>query len=224
MRINIIQHTPNERPGLIKTWAQVHQHAIYIYHPYQFDIFPRIEETDLLVILGGPMSVNDSLPWLKTERQLIKSALEAKIPILGICLGAQQIVKTLGGQITTAPVKEAGWAPVHLENQIIPTLPEKLTVLHWHGETFSLPPAAKLLFSSKLVKNQGFIYHGNVIGLQFHLELELENLREIVINDGNYLNSSIFKQSSQQVLNFDIPKQNKNIMFTLLDYLISRSF
>ncbi|KRM88506.1 type 1 glutamine amidotransferase [Liquorilactobacillus vini] len=222
MRINIIQHTPNERPGLIKTWAQIHQHTIYIYHPYQFGIFPRIEETDLLIILGGPMSVNDSLPWLKTERQLIESALATKVPILGICLGAQQIIKTLGGQITAAPIKEAGWAPVYLKEQITPPLPRKLTVFHWHGETFSLPLAAKLLFSSKLVKNQGFVYQGNVIGLQFHLELELENLREIVINDGNYLNSSIFKQSSQQVLNHGIPKQNKKVMFALLDYLISK--
>ncbi|MGL6207853.1 MAG: type 1 glutamine amidotransferase, partial [Lactobacillus panisapium] len=71
MIVNVLQHTPNEGPGSIQKWAHLHHHEFYVYHPYQFGILPTAEETDFLVILGGPMSPNDDLPWIKQERQLI---------------------------------------------------------------------------------------------------------------------------------------------------------
>lgn len=219
MRINILQHTPNERPGLIKTWAKKNQHEVYIYHPQQFHIFPEINETDFLIILGGPISVNDPLTWLTNERRLIKTALKKQIPILGICLGAQQISKVLGAKVIPGQVKEVGWAPVYLREQLIAGLPEKLDVLHWHEEVFKLPAQAKLLFSSKLTQNQAFVYQQNVIGLQFHLEPTADNLREIVINDQDYIKRSALKQTAAEILTHQVPEQNKAAMFTILDYL-----
>lgn len=219
MRINILQHTPNERPGLIKTWARMNHHEIFIYHPQQFHIFPEINETDFLIILGGPMSVNDPLPWLASERRLIKAALKKQIPVLGICLGAQQISKALGAKVISGQAKEVGWAPIYLKEQLIAGLPEKLDVLHWHGEVFELPAQAKLLFSSKLTQNQAFVYHQNVVGLQFHLEPAADNLREIVINDQAYIKGSALKQTAAEILAHQVPEQNKTAMFTILDYL-----
>ena len=67
MRINVLQHTPNEGPGAIRLWAEENGHELYVYHPYRYGILPDVEETDMLVILGGPMSPNDDFEWLKKE-------------------------------------------------------------------------------------------------------------------------------------------------------------
>lgn len=75
MRVNVLQHTPNEGPGSIKTWANQHHYEFYVYHPETFGKLPTVEETDLLIILGGPMSPNDDLIWIKQERKLIKACL-----------------------------------------------------------------------------------------------------------------------------------------------------
>ena len=139
MRINVLQHTPNEGPGAIQAWADERGHEFYVYHPYQFGSLPTAEKTDLLVILGGPMSPNDDLPWIKQERALIKQLLAQHKPIFGACYGAQQIAKTLGYQIGKAPHKEVGWAPVYRQSTAVPGIPEKLDALHWHEEMFEVP-------------------------------------------------------------------------------------
>lgn len=89
MRINVLQHTPNEGPGSIQRWSQLHHHEMYIYHPYRFGHLPSADETDMLVILGGPMSPNDDLPWIKEERKLVNQLLAEDKPIFGACYGAQ---------------------------------------------------------------------------------------------------------------------------------------
>ncbi len=98
MRVNVLQHTPNEGPGAIKTWADSHHHELYVYHPETFGKLPTANETDLLVILGGPMSPNDNLEWIKQERVLIKRMLDAGKPMFGACFGAQQIAMTIGAK------------------------------------------------------------------------------------------------------------------------------
>ena len=219
MIVNVLQHTPNEGPGSIQKWAHLHHHEFYIYHPYQFGILPTVEETDFLVILGGPMSPNDDLPWIKQERQLIKKLLAKNVPILGICYGAQQIVKTLGYQVKKAPVKEVGWGPVTVQTNIIKGLPHELTVLHWHEEMFEIPQEAKILFSNDNLQNQGFVLGNQAVGLQFHLEPEEDNLKEIVVNDAQYISGSAFKQTAQQIISTPIPYVNETAMFSILDYL-----
>ena len=96
MRINILQHTPNEGPGVIRDWATEHHHELYIYHPYfNGGIIPNVKETDLLIILGGPMSPNNEDKWIFEERELIRNLIQQNKPIFGICFGAQQITKSL---------------------------------------------------------------------------------------------------------------------------------
>lgn len=79
MRINVLQHTPNEGPGTIQEWSQDRGHEMYVYHPYQFGNLPTADETNLLIILGGPMSPNDDLTWIKQERVLIRQLLDMLI-------------------------------------------------------------------------------------------------------------------------------------------------
>ncbi|MCX8720258.1 MULTISPECIES: type 1 glutamine amidotransferase [unclassified Lactobacillus] len=219
MIVNVLQHTPNEGPGSIQKWAHLHHHEFYVYHPYQFGILPTAEETDFLVILGGPMSPNDDLPWIKQERQLIKKLLTKNVPILGICYGAQQIVKTLGYQVKKAPVKEVGWGPVTVQTDVIKGLPHELTVLHWHEEMFEIPQEAKVLFSNDNLQNQGFVLGKLAVGLQFHLEPEEDNLKEIVVNDAQYISGSVFQQTAEQIISAPIPPANEAAMFSILDYL-----
>lgn len=220
MRINVLQHTPNEGPGAIKAWSQAHGHQMYVYHPYQFNgVLPSAAETDLLIILGGPMSPNDDLPWIKQERQLIRQLLDRNVPMFGTCYGAQQIAKVLGAPVTAAPAKEVGWAPVYLQSHVIPQLPEQLTALHWHQEMFGIPDGAELLFSSDLVRNQGFVFGHEAIGLQFHFEPEADDVREIVVNDGQYAADSALHQTPVDILAAPVPAENRQVMFRLLDYL-----
>ncbi|MCC4325490.1 type 1 glutamine amidotransferase [Limosilactobacillus reuteri] len=220
MRINVLQHTPNEGPGMIQEWSQDHGHEMYIYHPYQFGNLPTADETDMLIILGGPMSPNDDLTWIKQERVLIQQLIEAHKPIFGACYGAQQIAKTLGYAIKTAPHKEVGWAPVYLKSDIIPNIPEKLTALHWHEEMFEVPEQADLLFSSDLVKNQGFVMNGNVIGLQFHFEPTADNVREIAVNDDQYpLDHNDLHQNGKEIIQHGVPAENKRVMYQLLEFI-----
>ncbi|CAJ1201129.1 hypothetical protein CPR19092_LGOLGGFK_02328 [Companilactobacillus paralimentarius] len=219
MRINVLQHTPNEGPGMIQDWSQAHGHEMYIYHPYQFGYLPTADKTDMLIILGGPMSPNDDLPWIKQERELIVKMIEQDKPIFGACFGAQQIAKQLGYNITKAPAKEVGWAPVYLQSQVIPDLPEQMNVLHWHEEMFEVPDRAELLFSSDKVKNQGFVMNHRIIGLQFHFEPKADNVREMVINDFPYIEGSVLNQTADDILQMPVPIENQDVLFKLLDYI-----
>lgn len=193
-----------------------------IYHPYfNGGIIPNVKETDLLIILGGPMSPNNEDKWIFEERELIRNLIQQNKPIFGICFGAQQITKALGYTVGKSPVKEVGWDKVYLESPIIPNIPKVLMALHWHEETFYIPKNAQLLFSSQYLKNQGFILNNNIIGLQFHFEPDAHDIKEIVMNDASYAVDSVLNQTSEQILNQEVPKENKEVMFKLLDFITS---
>jgi len=150
--------------------------------PYQLVCVDRgdpvpasLPDCDGLVFMGGPMSVNDDLPWIAQELALIRAAQEAGLPLLGHCLGGQLISKALGGQVTRNPVKEIGWHPVcktasTQATQWLNGLPEKMTLFHWHGETFSIPEGAERILESEHCPNQAFVL-GNTLALQCHVEM-----------------------------------------------------
>ena len=126
--------------------------------------------------MGGPMSVNDDLPWLGDEMQAIRDTIQRGKPVLGICLGAQLIAKALGARVYRNPVKEIGWAPVYWTEQtaadpLFDGFSHPETVFHWHGETFDLPYGAERLAYSDACANQAFRIAGNVYALQFHPEV-----------------------------------------------------
>ncbi|MHB1565463.1 MAG: type 1 glutamine amidotransferase [Acidiferrobacter sp.] len=128
-----------------------------------------------LVFMGGPMSVNDPLPWIPQALSLIRQAQDANLPVLGHCLGGQLISKALGGTVTRNPVPEIGWGEVttvanSVSQQWLGALPPAFEVFHWHGETFSLPRGASHILSSHFCHNQGFVL-GRILALQCHIEM-----------------------------------------------------
>ena len=112
-----------------------------------------------------------------------------------------------------------GWSPVKLQSKLISGLPDQLEVLHWHEEMFDIPKEADVLFSNANLQNQGFVLGKQAVGLQFHLEPEKDNIKEIVVNDSQYLSGSMFKQTAKQIIEHPVPKENKRAMFRILDYL-----
>lgn len=109
---------------------------------------------------------------------------------------------------------------MYLKSDLISDIPQKLTALHWHEEMFEVPAQADLLFSSDLVKNQGFVMNGNVIGLQFHFEPAADNVREIAVNDDQYpLEHNDLHQTSQEIIQHGVPTENKRVMYRLLDFI-----
>jgi GMP synthase (glutamine-hydrolysing) len=150
-----------------------------------------------LVVMGGPMSVHDDLVWLEVERALLRAALDARLPVLGICLGAQQLAASLGADVTPGPVPECGIGEVHLttdaiEDPVFGTAPSPLPCVHWHADTFSLPEGAVRLARSDAYENQAFRAGELAYGLQFHVEVTAS----LVAHWGPHLPPGVFVRSS----------------------------
>jgi len=181
-RIRIFQHLDCEGPAYLQTLLQAKRIPIELVRIDAND--PVIAELDNLaglIFMGGPMSVNDPLPWIDQELALIRQALAQDIPCLGVCLGSQLIAKALGARVYPGPCMEIGWYPVstRTSHSLLEGLPETFEAFHWHGETFDLPPDAVLLFGNDSYARQGFAI-GPHLGLQFHVEMEAELVREWV--------------------------------------------
>lgn len=130
-----------------------------------------------MVLMGGPMSVNDNLPWIQPVLALIREAVAADVPVLGHCLGGQLITKALGAEVTQNPVKEIGWGEVAVSaNETGHSWfgdMESFNGFHWHGETFSLPAGATHLLASRYCQNQAYAI-GKHLALQCHIEMTPE--------------------------------------------------
>lgn len=144
----------------------------------------RPETDDLLIILGGPISVNDidEYPFIQAELDILQARLKADKPTLGICLGAQLMAKALGVKVYPGQQKEIGWLPIQLNDAGSRSALRHFTgdgvrVLHWHGETFDLPEDAEHLASTELYPNQAFSL-GKALALQFHPEVTAKGLEQ----------------------------------------------
>jgi GMP synthase (glutamine-hydrolysing) len=151
---------------------------------------PPLDSASALIFMGGPMSANDGLPYIRREIQLIETGIVQDKPVLGICLGAQLIAKALGAKVYRNPVKEIGWYPVSWTDEagrdlLFSGLTQAETVFHWHGETFDLPPGSVWLAESQACRNQAFRFGTNVHGLQFHLEVTPEMITEWCATDSS---------------------------------------
>ena len=141
-----------------------------------------------LIVMGGPMGVYeaDRHPFLLQEQKLIRQAIQAERPVLGICLGAQLVAAALGARVYPGPRKEIGWYPVEVtaQDQITAGLPAHFMAFHWHGDTFDLPAGAMRLFRSDLFENQGFRWGKNVYAIQFHFEINAEMIEDWLEDEG----------------------------------------
>lgn len=158
-----------------------------------------------LVFMGGPMSVNDNLPWIEPALALIRTAFENDIPVLGHCLGGQLMAKALGATVHTNAVPEYGWLPVQIANNEVArdwfgNSEMEFDVFHWHGETFELPEGAIRVLGSKHCRNQAFVF-GRSLAMQCHIEITAELVREWVDRaDDDMLSPTASIQSRDDML------------------------
>ncbi len=190
MRVLAFRHVPFEGIGLIgRTLAERNIEVDYA-DLYCADAeVPDAAAYDGLIFLGGPMSVNDDLPYLAREMEWIRQAVAQGRPVLGICLGAQLIARAMGANVRSNAAKEIGWYDLRFTDAAArDPLFDGLsleTVFHWHGETFDLPRGGELLASSDLCCNQAFRLGDRVYALQFHLEVTPDMIADWCAQDDN---------------------------------------
>jgi len=179
-KLLVCQHVPHEILGTLNPMLKRAGFRIrYVNFGRHPDAKPTLDGYDGLVVLGGPMSAYDDhqLPHLIVEMKLIESAMQRNLPVLGICLGAQLIARTLGARVYANHIKEIGWYPVAPSDQaeqdpLFGGFGKSETLFQWHGDTFDIANGAIHLAWSRHCTNQAFRYGNNVYAFQFHLEVD----------------------------------------------------
>lgn len=209
--VAIFRHSPTEGPGHFATYLDSRSIAWRLIAVDQGEAVPaHPRQFGGLVFMGGPMSVNDDLPWIPPVLQLIGQSVGANVPVLGHCLGGQLISKALGGTVGRNPVKEIGWGEVLIADNPIarqwfgPGI-ERFESFHWHGETFTIPQGAVRIMGNRYCENQGFVI-GNSLGMQCHVEMTEElveswceiGVDEIAASGGPAVQSPIQMQQGMQ--------------------------
>lgn len=215
MRVHWLQHVPFEGLGSIEAWLTAHNYSITCSRLWAGDTLPESEDFDWLIVMGGPMNVDDlaGYPWLEPELKLIGAALAHEKTVLGICLGAQLMARALGALVERGDPAEIGWFEVELTNlgaqsPIFADFEASFTGFHWHGDRFAIPTGAELIASSQACNNQAFIYGKRALGLQFHLETTPQSAAQLVQHCGQELRQGQgrdggrdkFVQTAEQIL------------------------
>lgn len=178
----IFRHVATEGPGYFATYLSRHDIPWQV---IKIDEGGAVPENPCafsgMAFMGGPMSVNDDLPWMPQALGLIAAAVDAGVPVIGHCLGGQLMSKALGGMVTRNAVREIGWGRVDVVGHPLGRawfggLPASFDSFHWHGETFSVPPSAARLLSSPYCENQAFAL-GPHLALQCHVEMTVALIR-----------------------------------------------
>ena len=170
-----LQHVPFEGPGAFA--ASLAGRGVQLeHHLVPRDGLPK-DTGDLLIVMGGPMSVNDPDPWIAEETDFIRSALISGTPVIGVCLGSQFMAKALGAAVRSGKALEIGMTPIHLtpeakQDPVFKALPDSFDVFEWHGEIFDLPKNCVPLSGSEIAPLQAFRYGTFSYGLLFHMEME----------------------------------------------------
>jgi GMP synthase-like glutamine amidotransferase len=176
--VAIFRHSPTEGPGYFATHLERAGLPWTLLNVDEGTAVPtQPADYSGLVFMGGPMSVNDDLPWIAPELELIRRAVSEGVPVLGHCLGGQLMSKALGGTVSRNRVKEIGWGSVRVSANHAARAwfgnVEEFLAFHWHGETFTLPPGAEHVAASDHCLNQAFVM-GPHFGMQTHVEMTPE--------------------------------------------------
>ena len=207
LRVHYFQHIAGEGFGSCYDYLKAHQakitatefFALPVDLPLELEALPDIDEVDLLIIMGGTMSVNDeaNYPWLKLEKRWLRRYLSAGKPAIGLCLGAQLIANALGASVSRNQHQELGWMDVGRVSHIPENyfqIPEKINIMQWHSETFEIPRGGVRLAQNNVCQNQMYQIGRNVLGFQFHpemtphaLQLLIENEEDSAVFNGEYV-------------------------------------
>lgn len=203
LKVHYFQHIAGE--GFGSCYEFLKQHGAQITateffalptdQPLDLEALPQVEDVDLLIIMGGTMSVNDeaNYPWLKVEKRWIRRYLALAKPAIGVCLGGQLIANALGAAVSPNPQQELGWTAVYKVPDVSHDcfcLPEQFQVMQWHSETFEIPKGAVLLAENEVCRNQMYQIGTNVLGFQFHPEITPKVLEMFLENDEEVTNFS----------------------------------
>lgn len=206
MKIHYLQHVPFEDLAYIEAWARDRSHDLSNTLLFDRQSLPDVSEFDWLIIMGGPMNIyeQDKYPWLRKEKEFIKRAIASDKIVLGICLGAQLMADVLGGNVYRNIHREIGWFPVNLTpaaktSRVFGVLPESFMAMHWHGDTFEIPPGALHAAESQACLNQAFELE-KAIGLQFHLESSFESIDHLIMNCEDELTDGPHVQRAEEIL------------------------
>lgn len=231
LRIHCIQHVDFEGIGYIESWAKINNHTLSYSLLYKKEEYPRQEDFDWLIIMGGPMNIYEESRyiWLVGEKRFIKKAIESNKTVLGFCLGSQLIADVLGAKVSRNKFTEIGWLPVSLTTKalslnLFKDINLSQPVFHWHGDTFEIPDKSERIAYSDACDNQAFIYGDRVIGFQFHMEVTPESLSSMVNNGKEELIESEYIQTDSVILsNRGFIDSCNQILTKILDYLATQS-
>lgn len=225
MRAHILHHVPFELIGNIGPWLAQRRAEVTETHFWDAWTLPDPAAIDLLVIMGGPMSVNDEAtrPWLIEEKAFIREAVARGTPTLGICLGSQLIANAYGARVQKNTHAEHGWFEV--ERVAAPPscfqFPERFTPFHSHGETFDLPTGAVHLARSAGCENQAFQLGARCMAMQFHLESNAESAGAIVDECGEEYPRGPYVRSAEELRrHVGDYAASESVMHDVLDYLV----
>lgn len=192
MPVLILKNVTTEGPGTIADFL-VDKRIPYRIVELETETIPEAGEFDTLVIMGGPMSVNDEIPYIRREEELVREFISKGKRVFGVCLGAQIMAKAFGAAVYVGPQKEIGWYDIELTEggerdplmrQLAPDKnTKKIKVFQWHGETFEIPVGAERIASSELYPNQAFRFNEKTYAFQFHIEVTKELIYEWLRNE-----------------------------------------
>ena len=203
--VAIVRHAAHEGPGYFAEFLDRHRIAHRLVRIDVGDPVPQsLDGISGLVLMGGPMSVNDDLPWIPQVVRLIQQAVAHDVPVLGHCLGGQLLAKALGGTVGRNPVREIGWLPVErvdgpVAHAWLNGLPPQFEVYHWHGETFTIPPGATRILASRACANQAYVF-GKHLGMQCHVEMTPALIESWTVTGADELTPSPTVQTRAQML------------------------
>ena len=229
MNIHYLQHVPHEGPGYIEEWAKQQNHNLSATKLFEEEhSYPEMTDFDLLIVMGGPMSVFDDekIPWMQEEKSFVVHAIADGKKVLGICLGAQLIAHLLGAEIKKSPFTEIGWFPVKKTSQhyMFAHLPDEFTAFHWHGEMFDIPAGAERIFGSEGCENQGFIYYDEIIGFQFHFETTTDSIEEMLANETIEGAEEKFVQTAEEIKSKkEYTKAINSYLASILEHLTTKN-
>ncbi len=206
--ILILQHVASEGPGLIGEVALSKGFTLRTIRLYKGESVPRPpRHFSALVVMGGPMGVYDEelYPYIGSELRLIEAAFKARVPVLGVCLGAQLMARAAGGKVFSKGKKEIGFYKLRLtpgaeQDRLLMGLPQEFVVFQWHGDTFNIPEKAVNLASSEDFEHQLLKVGDNSYGLQFHIEVTEAMVSEFLLEGEEELRGAPYIKPAEVIL------------------------